>query len=141
MADIETTDGRSFQLIDGDTISDGKQRYRIEGYNAKETEKIFEDEEKGLVFKQGQVGGREQTDAVRRIIEAGGFNVIEDLDRTDSFGRKRIRIKNEFGQDLTNTLYEAGAIDINQFTDQEGIQAVQAGDFPKSLRGRGFTKI
>ena len=60
MADIETTDGRSFQLIDGDTISDGKQRYRIEGYNAKETEKIFEDEEKGLVFKQGQVGGRDK---------------------------------------------------------------------------------
>ena len=136
MADIETTDGRSFQLIDGDTISDGKQRYRIEGYNTKETGKIFDDEEKGLVFKQGQVGGREQTEAVRRIIEAGGFNVIEDLDRTDSFGRKRIRIKNEFGDDLTNTLYEAGAIDINKFTDEEGIQSVQSGRLSKELRGK-----
>jgi len=136
MADIETTDGKFFQLVDADTISDGDQRYRIEGYNAKETEKIIEDEDKGLVFKQGQVGGREQTDAVRRIIQAGGFNVIEDLDRTDSFGRKRIRIKNEFGDDLTNTLYEAGVIDMNQFTDEEGIQALQAGRLSKELRGK-----
>jgi len=136
MADIETTDGKFFQLVDADTISDGDQRYRIEGYNAKETEKIIEDKDKGLIFKQGQVGGREQTDAVRRIVQAGGFNVIEDLGRTDSFGRKRIRIKNEFGDDLTNTLYQAGVIDMNQFTDEEGIQAIQAGRLSKELRGK-----
>ena len=95
--------------------------YRIQGYNAPETSKIFSDEEKGLKFKKGQVGGDETTSAVKRIIAAGGFNIIEDLDKTDSFGRKRIRIKNAQGDDLTNTLYRSGAIDMNLFTDEEGI--------------------
>ena len=136
MADIVTDDGRSFTLIDADTISDGKQRYRIDGYNAPEESKVFEDDEKGLVFKRGQVGGSESTKAVQRIIKAGGFNKIEDLDRTDSFGRKRIRIKNELGDDLTNTLYESGAIDVTLFTDKDGLEAVDRGRLQKELKGK-----
>ena len=136
MADIQTSDGRSFSLVDADTITDGKQNYRIEGYNAPETSKIVEDEDKGLRFKRGQVGGTESTEAVRRIIQAGGFNTIEDLGYKDSFGRPRIRIKNDIGLDLTNTLYESGAIDVTLFTDEEGLQAVRAGRLEKELKGK-----
>ena len=136
MADIQTSDGRSFTLIDADTITDGEQNYRIQGYNAPETAKVIPDEDKGLRFKRGQVGGAESTEAVRRIIAAGGFNNIEDLGYTDSFGRKRIRIKNDIGDDLTNTLYESGAIDPNLFTDEEGMQAAYAGRLERELKGK-----
>ena len=136
MADITTDDGRQFNLIDADTITDGSTNYRIEGYNAPEVSKVLPDEEKGLRFIRGQLGGDETTNAVKRIIESGGFNKIEDSGYTDSYGRKRIRIKNEFGQDLTNTLYESGAIDINLFTDKEGIDAVDRGRLQKELTGK-----
>ena len=93
MADIITDDGRSFRLIDADTITDGEQRYRIDGYNAPEESKVIEDDEKGLIFKRGQVGGSESTKAVQRIIKAGGFNKIKDLDRTDSLVVKGLELK------------------------------------------------
>jgi len=134
--------GITYTWVDADTFTDGKTSYRVQGYNAPEEEKIVADKEKGLRFKQGQVGGRETTRAVERITEAGGFNIIEDLGETDSFGRKRVRLKNEFGDDLTNTLYKSGAIDINLFTDEEGIQAAQLGRVSKLLNGkRGYDKI
>ena len=134
--------GVTYTWVDADTFTDGKESYRIEGYNAPETGKIFSDEEKGLRIKRGQVGGAETTRAVERIAEAGGFTTIEDLDKTDSFGRKRVRLKNEFGDDLTNTLYQTGAVDVNQFTDEEGIQAAQAGNVSQFLNAkRGYDKI
>jgi len=129
-------DGVTYTWVDADTFTDGKESYRVQGYNAPEEEKIVADEEKGLRFKQGQVGGKETTRAVERITEAGGFNIVEDLGKTDSFGRKRVKLKNEFGDDLTNTLYRSGAIDINLFTDEEGIQAAQSGRVSKLLNGK-----
>jgi len=135
-------DGVTYTWVDADTFTDGKESYRVEGYNAPETDKILPDKEKGLRIKRGQVGGAETTRAVERIVESGGFNVIENLDRTDSFGRKRVRLKNEFGDDLTNTLYQSGAIDVNLFTDEEGIQAAQAGRVSEFLNGkRGYDSI
>ena len=135
-------DGVTYTWVDADTFTDGKESYRVQGYNAPEEEKIVADEEKGLRFKQGQVGGKETTRTVERITEAGGFNIVEDLGKTDSFGRKRVRLKNQFGDDLTNTLYQSGAIDVNLFTDEQGIQAVQSGRVSKLLNNkRGYDKI
>ena len=134
--------GVTYTWVDADTFTDGKESYRIEGYNAPETGKVISDKEKGLRIKRGQVGGAETTRAVERIAEAGGFTTIEELDKTDSFGRKRVRLKNEFGDDLTNTLYQTGAVDVNQFTDEEGIQAAQAGNVSQFLNAkRGYDKI
>jgi len=126
-------DGITYTWIDADTFSDGKTKYRVEGYNAPETGKIVKDEDVGLRFKQGQVGGDETTRAVEGIANAGGFNIIEDLDRTDSFGRKRVRLKNNMGDDLTNSLYNSGAINVNQFTDEAGQQAVLSGRISRQL--------
>jgi len=126
-------DGKTYTWVDADTFTDGDQSYRVEGYNAPETAKVLQDEDVGLRFKRGQLGGDETTKAVEGIASAGGFNVIEDLDRTDSFGRKRVRLKNNLGDDLTNTLYNAGAIDVNRFTDEAGQQAVLQGRIAEQL--------
>ena len=136
MAEFKGADGKTYTFIDADTISDGETRYRIEGFNAPEKGKAAYDDEGNLRLKQGQLGGSETQSAVEQIVSNGGFNVIEDLGRTDSFGRKRIRIKNELGDDLTNTLYSAGAIDVNLFTDEDGIQAAQQGALREELRGK-----
>jgi hypothetical protein len=126
-------DGKTYTWVDADTFTDGDQSYRVEGYNAPETAKVLQDEDVGLRFKRGQLGGDETTKAVEGIASAGGFNVIEDLDRTDSFGRKRVRLKNNLGDDLTNTLYNAGAIDVNRFTDEAGQQAILQGRITEQL--------
>jgi len=126
-------DGTTYTWVDADTFTDGKQSYRVEGYNAPETAKIIKDEDVGLRFKRGQLGGDETTKAVEGIASAGGFNVIDDSGRTDSFGRKRVRLKNNLGDDLTNTLYSSGAIDVNRFTDEAGQQAVLQGRIAEQL--------
>lgn len=131
-----TPDGNSFRWVDADTFTDGKQSYRVEGYNAPETQKIFEDDDKGLRFKRGQVGADETTSVVEQITAAGGYNIIEDSGRTDSFGRKRVRLKNEFGDDLTNTLYYSGAINPTLFTDEEGLLARESGKLDNFLTGK-----
>jgi len=136
------SDGKSYRWIDADTFTDGAESYRVEGYNAPETAKVFEDKDVGLRFKQGQIGGEETTKAVERIVESGGFNIIEDLGYKDSFGRKRIRLKNELGDDLTNTLYYTGAISPNLFTDEEGLQSIERGRLDEFLSGkRGYDDI
>ena len=126
-------DGKTYRWVDADTFTDGDNRYRVEGYNAPEEEKVVADEEKGLRFKQGQVGGTETTRAVERIVESGGFNIIEDTGRTDSFGRKRVRLKNDSGNDLTNTLYYSGAIAPTLFTDDEGLLAREQGQLAEFI--------
>ena len=129
-------DGKTYRWIDADTFTDGEESYRIQGYNAPETGKIVSDEDAGLRFKQGQVGGTETTRAVEQIVAKGGFTNIEDLGYRDSFGRKRVRLTNEMGDDLTNTLYASGAIDVNLFTDEAGIQAARDGALREELRGK-----
>ena len=133
---FKSSDGKSYRWIDADTFTDGATSYRVEGYNAPETQKIFEDDEVGLRFKRGQVGGEETTNAVTRIADAGGFDVIEDLGFEDSFGRKRVRLKNEAGDDLTNTLYYSGAISPTLFTDEEGLLARENGKLNRFLSGK-----
>jgi len=129
-------DGKTYRWVDADTFTDGEESYRIQGYNAPETGKIVPDEDAGLRFKQGQLGGRETAKVVKQIVDQGGFTTIEDLGYKDSFGRKRVRLKNELGDDLTNTLYQAGAIDVNLFTDEAGIQAARDGALREELRGK-----
>lgn len=136
MAGFKGTDGKNYSWVDADTFTDGDTRYRIDGYNAPEESKVVQDEDKGLRFKQGQVGGTETTRAVERITNTGGFNIVEPTGKTDSFGRQRVRLKNEDGMDLTTTLYEAGVISANEFTDAADYEAMIAGEAMQEISGK-----
>jgi len=134
-------EGNSRRWIDADTIegSDGKD-LRLRGFNAPEVSKItnldFEREDGKLRFLQGQLGGRETTEAVARIAEEGGYNRIIDEGNDDFYGRKLVSIQNKEGGDLTNALYKSGAVSENLFTDAEGIRAAQQGRLQAQLKGK-----
>lgn len=139
MSNVFESNGVQYKWIDADTfvnVNDPNDSYRVQGYNAPEESKIQYDEDGQLRFKRGQLFGEETTKAVEGISASGGYNIIEDLGHTDSYGRKRVRLKNHEGRDLTNTLYEAGAVNANQFTDAEGIKAQQHGRLSEELRGK-----
>ena len=130
-------DGKSYRWIDADTFTDGNKSYRIQGYNAPEKQKVFKDDEDLPRFKAGQLGGIETQRAVEKIVAEGGFNNIEFSGKTDSFGRERVKLLDQDGNDLTNALYKSGAVDINLFTDEEGLQAAERGKFLKEIGAKG----
>jgi len=151
--EFKGADGVSYRWIDADTFTDGTQRYRVDGFNAPETDKIRKEKRdapwyEGIItdktepddvvrFKAGQQGAKETQNVVENIVQSGGYNIIEDLGKTDTYGRKRVRLKNKFGGDLTNTLYESGAIDATKFTDESGVLAAERG---RLLREVGVKK-
>ena len=151
-SEFKGADGVNYRWIDGDTFTDGKQRYRVEGYNAPETSKIRREEREtpwyeGIIteskepedvvrFKAGQEGGDETQRVVEGITESGGFNIIEDTGEVDSYGRKRVRLRNKLGSDLTDTLYESGAIKANKFTDETGLLSAQRGRLLEEVNGK-----
>ena len=130
-------DGKSYRWIDADTFTDGNKSYRIQGYNAPEKQKIIRDDEDLPRFKAGQLGGVETQRAVERIVAEGGFNNIEFSGYTDSFGRERVRLLDKDGNDLTNALYQSGAVDVNLFTDEAGLQAAERGKFLEEIGAKG----
>jgi len=134
--EFQGSDGKTYRWVDADTFTDGEESYRIQGYNAPEKSKVIRDDEGKLRFKTGQAGGEEVQNVVEQMVSAGNFNDIEDLGITDSFGRKRVRLRNSEGQDLTNELYASGAIDVNRFTDEEGLRADQRGRFLREINAK-----
>lgn len=139
---FESDDGTLYDWVDADTISDGvRPDLRIAGFNAPETNKILVDEDGVPRFVRGQLGGKETTAAVARIAKAGGFNKVYDSGETDSYNRRIGRIGNAVGEDLTNTLYRSGAVDVNLFTDADGIRAAEAGRMQKEMGRNRYAKI
>lgn len=128
MADtLQDKQGNNYSWLDSDTIADNERSYRIKGYNARETSKVITDEDGKLRFIQGQLGGDEQTKTTKNIAEIGGFNNIKHTGEYDVYGRELIELVNDRGETLSNTLYEAGVVDVNEYTDEEGIKAAQYG--------------
>src|SRR5210317_884063 len=128
MATFQDNQGKLYSWIDSDTIADDKAAYRIVGYDAREVSKVTPDPETGLPrFTAGQQGGKEQAEATQRIANAGGFNIIERTGEKDKYGRELIRLKNAKGEDLSNTLLNAGAVGINRYTDEDGQKAYEDG--------------
>ena len=120
-----------FLWLDGDTFTDESgEKYRVQGYNAPEVSQILSDTP---LEKPGDVGGKATADAVSRIARDGGFNIIEETDEEDSFGRKVVRLKNAKGQDLTQVLYHSGVATPNVFTGREGLEAASRGRVAREL--------
>ena len=134
--DLLDSDGKRRRWIDADTLKgdDGKD-LRIQGFNAPETSKIIRRDGE-LRSVQGQLGGKETTEAAARIAEEGGFNKIVDLGREDSFGRKRVDLQNAAGESFADAMYESGAVQENLFTDQSGLDAAARGRLQEQLFGQ-----
>ena len=116
--------GKTF--IDADTLTDGKQNYRIQGINAGEVEKHLGD--KG--YKLGTAGGQATTDIIHKLANEQGFtNVVPLLnpDGTPQYDttkkRQLVDLVNADGKSFRTSLLEAGAFDVNEYTTQEDIAA------------------
>jgi len=129
--EFQGNDGNTYSWLDSDTITDGTTSYRLKGFNALETPHVIIDEDNTLRFKQGQRGGREQTEATKRIATAGGFTNIIDTGEKDKYGRKLISLQDEYGNELSDTLYQSGLLTVDKYTTEEGLKARQYGELER----------
>jgi len=129
--EFQGNDGKTYAWLDSDTVTDGATSYRLKGFNALETPHVFEDEEGNLRFKQGQQGGKAQTEATKRIAAAGGFTNIVDDGEEDKFGRKLISLQDEYGNELSDTLYQSGLLTVDKYTTEDGLKARQYGELER----------
>ena len=117
--------GTGTSFIDADTLA-GQQgeRYRIQGVNAGEVEKVIDGQ-----YKLGTAGGQDTTKIISTLANEQGFtNIVPLLDDegkpiVDDFGRTIIDLKNDKGESLKTSLIEAGAFDINKYTTEQDIAA------------------
>ena len=131
------TDDREQLLIDGDTITnDSGKRYRLDGIDTLETDKIITEDGKPR-FKRGEFGGEQHTDVVAQIIKEGNFNRMNYSGNIDKSKGEReiISLSNPDGEDLVETLYKAGAAKINPYTSKRSIVAQEEGELLRSLFG------
>ena len=133
---LKGADGKSYEWLDADSVvAEGDDTtIRLKGFNAAETSKII-DRDGEIRFVQGQLGAKEQTEAIANIAEAGGFNIFQDTGEFDTYGRRLGTFVNEDGEDLTEAVYSSGLVDVNLFTDQKGIDAARRGRLQEQLRG------
>jgi len=131
------TDNKEQLLIDGDTITnDSGKRYRLDGIDTLETDKIINEDGKPR-FKRGEFGGDQHTDVVAQIIKEGNFNRMNYSGKIDNSKGEReiISLSNPDGEDLVETLHKAGAAKINPYTSKRSIVAQEEGELLRSLFG------
>jgi hypothetical protein len=127
----------SFVFVDGDTIANTKgERLRIGNLNAREVDKIVTNEEGTKEFKQGQVGGQEQSYAVAKTAIDGGFTEVEYTGKYDNFGRQIINLRNSNGDNLENVLISSGIIEVSPYTSEEAIVAKRERELYEAALGK-----
>ena len=119
-----------YSFIDADTLRKGDERYRIEGINAPEVEKVLQ----GGQYKTGQAGGEAASDTIRNLANSQGFtNVVPLLDengdpKKDQFGRTLIDLQNpETGESFKSKVLEEGILDPNRYTTNSDILTANLG--------------
>ena len=117
--------GTNYNFIDGDTlIDDNKQKYRIQGIDTAEVDKLI-----GGEIKDGSAGGYESVKVIKNLANEAGFtNVVPLMDKdgnpqTDQFGRVISDLQDDKGNSFRTQLLEAGAFDVNKFTNETDIIA------------------
>ena len=113
--------GKTF--IDADTLVDKEgQKYRIQGVDAAEVEKVV-----GSEYKQGTAGGAATTDVVHKLATEQGYtNTVplfnaDGTPQVDHFGRQLTDLVNENGESFKTGLLQAGAFDVNKYTTEQDI--------------------
>ena len=113
-------------FIDADTLQGPKgERYRIQGINAGEVEKVVDGK-----YKLGTAGGQVSTDVVSKLANEQGFVNVSPLFNPDGSpqmdtggDRQLIDLTNDKGESFRTKLIEAGAFDINKHTTESDIIA------------------
>ena len=115
--------GKSF--IDADTLADENgERYRIQGVDAGEVEKVIDGK-----YKLGTAGGEDTVGILSSLANEQGYtNVVPQLDDTgqplrDPFGRIIADLTNDKGESFKTQLLEAGAFDVNKYTTEQDVLA------------------
>ena len=130
--------GNSQLLIDSDTIVDttGKRR-RLDGFDGRETAKLFKNEDGEWEYSAGQIGSDIQTDAVAQIIEEGGFTNVNDTGKIDkSEGKRDIAgLVNKDGETLKSVLFRSGIADIDEYSTIDDIENRAVGVRQRALHG------
>ena len=140
--------GTQYEVIDGDTLKDTATgaRVRFQGLSAPEVAKPDFDSDG---TKRGEYGGYESRYNTYKVLKDGSYNDLDFTGETDSYGRSIVRATNDSGEDLVDTLYEAGLVDLGEQSDERSVTAARDGRLMASLFGgseiqekyRGLTSV
>ena len=117
-------------FIDADTLVQGDNKYRIQGINAPEVEKLLASGK----YKMGTAGGAASTDIISGLANKQGFtNIVPILDedgepQVDQFGRQLIDLKNENGESFKTKILESGVLGVNRYTNADDQLAAELGE-------------
>ena len=117
--------------LDADTfgIAGSNERFRLEGVDAREVEKIV-----GGKYKFGQHGGKAQTSTIVGLANQYGFTKVRNTGRKDVHGREIADLVNENGESFTDKLLYEGVLGTTRFSDTEQVKTKQAGQLADLFR-------
>ena len=109
-------------FIDADTLrGPDNTRYRIQGINAPETDKIL-----GGKFKEGTAGGAVATETVKNLANSQGFTDVRPIldedgkPKMDPFGRQLVDLINpETGESFKQRALATGVFGTTKYTNSE----------------------
>ena len=118
--------GTGAVFIDADTLHRDKEKFRIQGIDAPEVEKVL----KGK-YKLGTAGGEAYTQEISRLANEQGFtNITPILDENgnpqmDDFDRVLAQLTNDAGESFAQRALDAGLFDVNKYTNESDALAAQ----------------
>lgn len=123
-----------FIFVDYDTILHNGERKRIEGIDAPE---VWNWSANGVSL--AEPGGPEAASKVLGLAQEGNFNIINDLDKKDEYGRPIIRLRNNLGEDFSDKTYLEGIIPTSDFSNERARELYLEGETSRLIRNsQGF---
>jgi len=128
----ELTDSDGHAFVDGDTLRNTEGKLlRVEGLTAAEIMRLDPEGK----FSAGTPGGTASWVQLRNLAENFGFNNVVYLTNPDGSpkmdatgNRQLVRLKNNKGDDFTQTVLRKGITKLGAFSTAEDIEAWQWGD-------------
>jgi len=134
-----------YSVIDADTIRDSEgNSYRLQGWDAPETAKVFTNDDGSITYKEGTAGGAASLDIMRLAKEQGFTNVVK-LDEGAAHGRGLVRLTNDRGEDFATRLIETGVTNQHPASTRQQEDALRVAElFGESIVKEGdeeFAKV
>ena len=124
-------DGKMYNWIDADTfVGEDNQRYRVNGYDAREAAKLTKE---GV--DPGEIGQEKQAQAIADIQNDGGYFNIVDSGEKDDYGRRLINLQDSNNKDFSETLFQSGAVEVDEYTSDAHLRAKDEGNLERELLG------